>query len=195
MLQPRTRGFITCLSELRGSLDAGNYNELRVLLLFALALMRSFIFTSTHEVVFVCAVYDLTIGYKKQCPLFINNVYGTDPSEVHIHVRRIPIAEIPESEEDMSKWLYDIFFQKDQMLSSFSMTGSFPNSGIEEAPLDIPSGIFNLILHIVFSLCIFWWLYRSKWMRLYVAVVCVVLSLGTYYDWRPTPFYSKGKIL
>lgn len=138
----------------------------------------------------MCAVYDLTIGYKKRCPLFINNLYGTDPSEVHIHVRRIPIPEIPESEDDMSKWLYNIFLEKDQILATFSKTGVFPNSGIEESPLDIPKGVFNLALHIVVSLWLYWCLYKSMWLKLYVALVCLALALGTYFDWRPTPFYS-----
>ncbi|KAG0590428.1 hypothetical protein M758_1G106700 [Ceratodon purpureus] len=166
VLQPRTRGFVTCLSQLRGSLDA---------------------------------VYDLTIGYTKRCPLFINNLYGTDPTEVHIHVRRIPISEIPESEDGMSKWLYDIFLQKDQMLATFSKTGSFPNSGIGESPLNIPKGVFNFTLHVGISLWIYWWLYNSMWLKMFVALSCLVLALGTYFDWRPTPFNSslgtKRKVL
>lgn len=141
----------------------------------------------------VCAsaVYDLTIGYKERCPLFINNLYGTDPSEVHMHVRRIPVCDIPESEEDMSKWLFDLFHQKDQMLALFSKTGSFPDSGIGEKPLSVSKGIFTLLLHLIPSLWIWWWLYNSLWVKVYVSVVCLGLALSTYFSWRPSPFYTR----
>ncbi|XP_024389863.1 probable 1-acyl-sn-glycerol-3-phosphate acyltransferase 5 [Physcomitrium patens] len=158
VLQPRTRGFVTCLSQSRCSLDA---------------------------------VYDLTIGYKKRCPLFINNVFGTDPSEVHIHIRRIPISEIPQSEDGMTQWLYDLFYQKDQMLASFSKTGSFPDSGIEESPLNIVEGVCNVALHVVLSGWVFWCLFHSVWLKLYVAFASLLLAFSTYFDWRPKPVYSS----
>jgi lysocardiolipin and lysophospholipid acyltransferase len=156
VLQPRTRGFVACLAELRGSLDA---------------------------------VYDLTIGYKNRCPLFINNLYGTDPAEVHMHIRRIPLSDIPESEEDMSRWLYEVFYKKDQMLASFSQEGSFPNSGNIEKPLNIAEGLCTLIVFLVSSLWVFWWLISSFWLRIYVVFICLVLAFGTYFDWRPSPFF------
>jgi len=147
----------------------------------------------THQAFFFVmrAVYDLTIGYKERCPLFINNLYGTDPSEVHMHIRRIPISEIPESEDGLTKWLFDLFHQKDQILASFSETGSFPNSGIGEKPLNVAKGVFNFLLQVISSFWMWWWLYNSLWMKVYVAVACVVLTLSTYYSWRPTPFYSR----
>lgn len=139
----------------------------------------------------MCAVYDLTIGYKKRCPLFINNVFGTDPSEVHIHIRRIPISEIPQSEDGMTQWLYDLFYQKDQMLASFSKTGSFPDSGIEESPLNIVEGVCNVALHVVLSGWVFWCLFHSVWLKLYVAFASLLLAFSTYFDWRPKPVYSS----
>ncbi|GLJ35110.1 hypothetical protein SUGI_0706610 [Cryptomeria japonica] len=78
------------------------------------------------------AVYDLTITYKPRCPLFMDNAFGIDPAEVHIHVRRIPLSEIPTSENEASAWLNETFHFKDQLLSSFHKEGSFPNSGTEE---------------------------------------------------------------
>lgn len=140
--------------------------------------------------VWIHAVYDLTIGYKERCPLFINNLYGTDPSEVHMHIRRIAMAEIPQSEEGMNKWLFDLFLKKDQMLASFSETGSFPNSGIGEKPLSVAKGLFNFFfLQLIPSLWIWWWVYKSFWVKAYVCVVCLGLALSTYYSWRPTPFF------
>ncbi|KAK9000656.1 hypothetical protein V6N11_081145 [Hibiscus sabdariffa] len=53
------------------------------------------------------AVYDVTIGYKHRCPSFLDNVFGVDPSEVHIHIRRITLDDIPMSEREGAAWLMD----------------------------------------------------------------------------------------
>ncbi|KAH9289727.1 hypothetical protein KI387_033844, partial [Taxus chinensis] len=66
------------------------------------------------------AVYDLTITYKHRCPLFMDNAFGIDPAEVHIHVRRIPLSEIPGSEDGATAWLNETFHFKDQLLSRFN---------------------------------------------------------------------------
>ncbi|KAK6131216.1 hypothetical protein DH2020_035046 [Rehmannia glutinosa] len=79
------------------------------------------------------AVYDVTIAYKnQQCPSFLDNVFGVDPSEVHVHVRRIPIGEIPASEVDAATWLVDAFHFKDQLLNDFNNSGHFPQEGTKE---------------------------------------------------------------
>ncbi|CAK9178565.1 unnamed protein product [Ilex paraguariensis] len=76
------------------------------------------------------AVYDMTIAYQYRCPSFLDNACGVDPAEVHIHVRRIPVDEIPVSEGGASAWLIDTFRYKDQLLSEFNAKGHFPNQGI-----------------------------------------------------------------
>ncbi|OVA18645.1 Phospholipid/glycerol acyltransferase [Macleaya cordata] len=77
------------------------------------------------------AVYDVTIAYKHRCPFFIDNVFGLDPSEVHIHVRRIPLNDIPTSEDEATAWLTEAFRVKDELLSDFTAQGHFPNQGTE----------------------------------------------------------------
>ncbi|KAK4859403.1 hypothetical protein QYF36_004844 [Acer negundo] len=78
------------------------------------------------------AVYDVTIAYKNQCPSFLDNVFGVDPSEVHIHIRRTPVKDIPVSDPEAAAWLIDAFQLKDQLLSNFKTEGGFPNQGTEE---------------------------------------------------------------
>ncbi|KAI8013663.1 putative 1-acyl-sn-glycerol-3-phosphate acyltransferase 4 [Camellia lanceoleosa] len=94
------------------------------------------------------AVYDITIAYKHQCPSFVDNLFGVDPSEVHIHVRRIPIKEMPASESETTTWLMNTFQLKDQMLSDFGDHGHFPNEGTE-GDLSPLNGL--LYQHIVLS--------------------------------------------
>ncbi|CAN6459829.1 unnamed protein product [Victoria cruziana] len=65
------------------------------------------------------AVYDVTIAYKPRCPTFLDNVFGIDPSEVHIHVCRVPLPEIPLLEPEAVSWLINTYQQKDNLLSDF----------------------------------------------------------------------------
>ncbi|KAG8055175.1 hypothetical protein GUJ93_ZPchr0001g31951 [Zizania palustris] len=77
------------------------------------------------------AVYDVTIAYKHRLPDFLDNVYGTDPSEVHIHIRTVKLCDIPTSEDELTDWMIERFRQKDQLLSDFFIQGHFPDEGTE----------------------------------------------------------------
>jgi lysocardiolipin and lysophospholipid acyltransferase len=159
VLQPRTRGFVTCLSRLRPSLDA---------------------------------VYDLTIGYKDRCPSFTNNLFGTDPAEVHIHINRIHLEDVPESEEELSEWLYKIFLEKDQMLSGFSRNGYFPNSGKIEETLSTTKCIWNCVAYTVPCLLVLYnVLFVSTWLKVYAAISFVTLIIGTHLGYRPSPIFPR----
>ncbi|PKA49615.1 putative 1-acyl-sn-glycerol-3-phosphate acyltransferase 4 [Apostasia shenzhenica] len=107
------------------------------------------------------AVYDITIAYKHSCPTFLDNAFGVDPAEVHIHVRRILPHEIPDSEEDVAAWLMDRFKTKDRLLSDFTEQGFFPCEGTEEE-----LSTFSCVA--------------------YVLVSGVYLSYVTYFDVQPT---------
>ncbi|GFQ05031.1 probable 1-acyl-sn-glycerol-3-phosphate acyltransferase 4 [Phtheirospermum japonicum] len=79
------------------------------------------------------AVYDVTIAYKNhQCPSFMDNVFGVDPSEVHMHIKRIPLDKIPLSENEATNWLMDEFVLKDKLLTDFIVNGQFPHQGTEK---------------------------------------------------------------
>ncbi|CAA2958074.1 probable 1-acyl-sn-glycerol-3-phosphate acyltransferase 4 [Olea europaea subsp. europaea] len=77
------------------------------------------------------AVYDVTIAYKDQCLTFLDNLLGVDPSKVHMHIRCIPLKEIPKSEKETVDWLMNTFLFKDQLLSNFIADGQFPRQGTE----------------------------------------------------------------
>lgn len=81
------------------------------------------------------AVYDLTIAFEKAPSLL--DVFGGKKSQSdesscggsvsHVHVRRIPIQDIPESEADISSWLINRYQIKDTVLDTFYKTGVFPS--------------------------------------------------------------------
>ncbi|KAK6939513.1 Acyltransferase, C-terminal domain, partial [Dillenia turbinata] len=139
------------------------------------------------------AVYDVTIGYKHQCPSFMDNVFGVDPSEVHIHVRRIPLEDIPASETDVTGWLIDTFNLKDQLLSDFTAQGHFPHQGIE-GELSTFKCWVNFAV-VIASTCLFTYLtfFSYIWFRLYVGLSCAYLALATHTNFRPSPILSSEK--
>ncbi|XP_062176560.1 probable 1-acyl-sn-glycerol-3-phosphate acyltransferase 5 isoform X1 [Alnus glutinosa] len=163
VLLPKTKGFCTCLEELRGSLDAGYL---------------------------ICVFYDVTIAYKHRCPSFLDNVFGVDPSEVHIHVQRIPLDDIPTSEDKISSWLMDKFCLKDQLLSNFYIQGHFPCQGTE-GELSTVKCLVNIVAIIVLtSICAFFTLFSSIWFKMYVSLACAYFATATYFNIRPLPIFG-----
>ncbi|WJZ83738.1 hypothetical protein VitviT2T_003394 [Vitis vinifera] len=137
------------------------------------------------------AVYDLTIGYKHQCPSFLDNVFGVDPSEVHMHVRRIPLNNIPTSENEVTTWLMDTFILKDQLLSNFYSQGGFPHQGTE-GTLSTMKCLVNFVAVIgLTGIFTFFALFSSIWFKIYVSLVCVYLASATYFNLRPSPILSS----
>ncbi|KAF8405164.1 hypothetical protein HHK36_010063 [Tetracentron sinense] len=140
------------------------------------------------------AVYDITIGYKHRCPFFMDNVFGVDPSEVHIHVRRIPLSEIPTREDEAAAWLMDRFHLKDQLLSDFSAQGHFPQQGTE-GDLSTLKCLVNIMAVIALtSISTYLTLFSSIRFKMYVALGCACLASSTYFNIRPSPVlgFVKG---
>jgi 1-acyl-sn-glycerol-3-phosphate acyltransferase len=73
------------------------------------------------------AVYDLTIAYEEAIPSLWQYIKGM-VQRIHVHVRRFPVAELPESADDLRRWLMTRWKEKDQLLDHFYDTGSFPES-------------------------------------------------------------------
>ncbi|KAL8555984.1 hypothetical protein ACS0TY_003700 [Phlomoides rotata] len=133
------------------------------------------------------AVYDITIGYRHNCPSFLDNAYGVDPSEVHIHVRRISFCDIPTSEDQISAWLMNAFRVKDEMLSDFYEGGHFPCEGTELG-LSTLECVFRFVFVLILTgTCTYLTFFSSLWFKLYVSLVCAFLASATYFNIRPSP--------
>ncbi|KAJ1688389.1 hypothetical protein LUZ63_019779 [Rhynchospora breviuscula] len=74
---------------------------------------------------------DVTIAYKHQLPVFLDNIFGTDPAEVYVHTECMKLDEIPSMEDESYDWLVERFRLKDELLANFMTTGHFPNEGME----------------------------------------------------------------
>lgn len=141
------------------------------------------------------AVYDITIAYKHRCPTFTDNVFGLDPSEVHIHVQRILLHEIPTQESEASAWLMERFRLKDQLLSDFVTSGHFPHEGTEG---DLPMVECSLKFYGVLSLTavfIYLTFFSSVWFKIYVVLSFSYLTFITYFGVMPKPILGSAKAL
>ncbi|KAJ2473443.1 hypothetical protein GGI02_000854 [Coemansia sp. RSA 2322] len=92
-------------------------------------------------------VYDLTMGYeglkKGDIPedeYGLVSMYGKRvyPREVHIHVKRYAVADIPEDEEGFTNWMNQVFVEKDTRMARFYELGRFPHNHTEDEA--IPAG-------------------------------------------------------
>ncbi|XP_057550491.1 probable 1-acyl-sn-glycerol-3-phosphate acyltransferase 5 [Amaranthus tricolor] len=135
------------------------------------------------------AVYDVTIGYKPSCPFFLDNVYGLNPSEVHIHIRRLSLSNIPDSEAGTGTWLMDTFCRKDKLLTEFYSTGHFPNEGTENE-LNTNNCLVNVIATLTLTtICTFLTFFSFVWFKIYVLLVCVYFTFATKLNYRPLPIF------
>ncbi|KAJ8572287.1 hypothetical protein K7X08_008798 [Anisodus acutangulus] len=107
-----------------------------------------------------------------------------------MHVRRIAIADIPESENGAASWLMDTFRDKDKLLSDFHLQGHFPREGIE-SELSTAKCLANFIFVITLTaLCTYLTLFSSIWFKIYVSSVCAFLATATYFNSRPSRIVS-----
>lgn len=138
----------------------------------------------------------MTIAYKRQCPFFLDNVFGVDPSEVHIHIQRIPINNIPTSDAEASAWLTNRFKLKDELLSDFKSQGQFPDQKPEEQ-LSTLQSLLNFTVVIALTTIFTYLTFFSKLCTVYVSLACLYLAYITRCKIFPMPLeflpFGKGK--
>lgn len=136
----------------------------------------------------IIAVYDVSIAYKNNPrPSFVDNVFGIDPSEVHIHVRRIPIDDIPASETKAASWLMNTFQIKDQLLSDFYIKGQFPNQ-LNEKQLSTFKCLATFAVVVSLTAAFTYLTFFSLiWFRVYVVLSCVYLAFATCFKFKLMP--------
>jgi len=93
---------------------------------------KGFVLAVTSLRDYVDCIYDLTVGYpNNEKPTFFTALNGRCPSVVNIHIRRIPMKNVPETEEELKKWCFDKFSEKDVLLDYFKQHQKFPGAGDE----------------------------------------------------------------
>jgi len=73
------------------------------------------------------AVYDITYAYEgNKTPGLVDLAMRRVP-DLHFHIRRFPIADLPTDPEQLSDWCMRLFVEKDALLEHFHTHGAFPN--------------------------------------------------------------------
>lgn len=79
------------------------------------------------------AVYDITIAHEGPF-LKLWELLKGDRRNVHLHVRRFPVRELPEHDSDLAGWAIKLFEEKERLLKLFEETGTFPPLAEGRAP-------------------------------------------------------------
>ncbi|EPY51109.1 1-acylglycerol-3-phosphate acyltransferase [Schizosaccharomyces cryophilus OY26] len=82
-------------------------------------------------------LYDYTFAFSDPSPKkFAADAFslkqlffeGARLRRMHVHARRFRISDIPSEEKLFTKWLYQRWYEKDQLIEDFRKNGSFPGS-------------------------------------------------------------------
>jgi len=74
------------------------------------------------------ALYDITISYgDKAKPKFATFFWGNPPRDIHLHIRRWPIDQIPTDQNELKSWLFNCYKEKDDLIEYFKINQKFPS--------------------------------------------------------------------
>lgn len=84
------------------------------------------------------AVYDVQVGFRHSPnPPTIKSVLNGRPFVADLFFRRVPIDNVPtDSDEECTKFLYDLYVEKDNEMDEYLKTGKFPGT-VRELPVRI----------------------------------------------------------
>lgn len=71
------------------------------------------------------AIYDVTIAHEGPVLKLWELVKG-NPRNVHMHVRRFSVQELPLKDSALAEWAIQLFAEKEQLLAQFQESGAFP---------------------------------------------------------------------
>ncbi|XP_043474083.1 lysocardiolipin acyltransferase 1-like [Leptopilina heterotoma] len=142
------------------------------------------------------SVYDLTIGYPDRIPQSeIDLVTGKMPDEIHFHVKRIDISDLPENEVHLRNWLEKRWLLKEEILKQFAEKKSFsdvPWPKPSQLPLRIALVFWTLLTGSAILLILTSSFFRF-WTILHVLIfICLSLfssgfselEMGWYWHWK-----------
>ncbi|EGG19397.1 hypothetical protein DFA_02184 [Cavenderia fasciculata] len=76
------------------------------------------------------AVYDVTMSYDCGKPTIPSLLLSKNPNIVNINVGRIPISQVPKTEDKLQPWLFKIYQEKDKLLQYQKDNGKYPFNSI-----------------------------------------------------------------
>jgi 1-acyl-sn-glycerol-3-phosphate acyltransferase len=73
------------------------------------------------------AVYDLTLAYGERVPTLVE-CFEAKVQRVDVHVRRFEVAELPQDEEALVRWVHQRYREKEELLARHAKDGRFPGT-------------------------------------------------------------------
>jgi len=118
------------------------------------------------------AVYDITLGFPDRIPQNEDSLWtGKLPQQVHFHVKRYAIKDIPREDDQVAAWCVKRWEEKEQLLKKFYEQKCFPNVYTFPAPQD-RAFFFKQWFELVFWLSVVasctYLAIISWWMRAYL---------------------------
>lgn len=90
----------------------------------------------------VNAVYDATVVFDDGYPSLMDVLHGKKIMS-RIRARRYEVKDLPDSEEELSEWLRNLFKEKDDVVEKFYQTKELDRPGFR-----IPKRYNDLVMHI-----------------------------------------------
>ncbi|XP_025415413.1 acyl-CoA:lysophosphatidylglycerol acyltransferase 1-like [Sipha flava] len=98
-------------------------------------------------------ILDITIAYAEGKPLDLPTIIMGQrrACRTHMYYRLFPSSQVPKDQEEMTKWLFDRWEEKERLLETFYSTGEFPNhKGSRQTAVVQQDCVRFLILHLFF---------------------------------------------
>ncbi|XP_020580252.1 1-acyl-sn-glycerol-3-phosphate acyltransferase PLS1 [Phalaenopsis equestris] len=75
---------------------------------------------------FVPAIYDVTVAIPREKPApTMLRILKRQPCQIHVHLKRRPMNEVPATDEAIAQWCRDMFMAKDFLLDKHLAQGTF----------------------------------------------------------------------
>ncbi|KAK9886976.1 hypothetical protein WA026_019233 [Henosepilachna vigintioctopunctata] len=93
-------------------------------------------------------ILDITIGYPNGEPMSILSVlFGHQrPFQTTVYYRLYPISEVPQSNEELQKWILERWVEKEKMLEDFYRSGKFPQTAHSKAPTLVKQNMSDFLI-------------------------------------------------
>jgi lysophosphatidic acid acyltransferase/lysophosphatidylinositol acyltransferase len=134
------------------------------------------------SVVIVPYIFDTTFAFPHGI-ITLTDVFQGNKVYADVHVRRIPVSDIPlESEEVTSAWMINLFKEKDDLIDYHCQHGRFPGTMMDHPPRLYPTVIMTLWTTLFFTLLL-WYVYSLVIAGEFVKfIVLLTLLLGGHFN-------------
>jgi len=161
---------------------------------------KGFIFFAQHKGLRACldSVHDITVGSYGGDPKLTQFLGsgGFRTKALHIYIKKQPISSLPTEKEELEKWIYACFVEKDKRLAYLKQNGRYPPEDIPRIPSYAPN---RLSLCATFSVWALLWIvvvsYLAHWLLHYLNVILVVsmICISIQNALEEPPSLEEGK--